>query len=267
MTAALLALFPLWSHGSNAMLKAVGTAQILPSALFLRSSISVTAGVTLFWLLFSFLFGRIYCSTLCPIGSLCDAVAWIRRKTTRKERCYRFAEPKNVRFSILWIYLATLLLGQLAFPFLVEPWNIWRNIFATANPQTVGATWVALGVPAAVGMVSGALSLIFIAILSWRTGRGFCTGVCPIGTALGMVSAFSPTQIAIDPDRCVSCMKCEEVCPSQCVKVVSRYVDNSRCVRCLDCLDVCPAKAIGFTSNRNRPSSPLFIKQRKNIPS
>lgn len=267
MAAALLALFPLWSRGNNAMLNAVAQAQIQPSALFLRSSLSVTAGVTLFWLALSFLFGRVYCSTLCPIGTLCDISAWAGRKARHKERSYRFTEPKNVRFSLLWIYLGTLVLGQLAFPFLVEPWNIWRNIFSTVNPGTVKDTWVALGVPAAVGMTAGVISLIFIVLFSLRTGRGFCTAICPIGTALGVVSSFSPTQIAIDPDRCISCMKCEEVCPSGCVKVVSRYVDNSRCVRCLDCLDVCPAKAIGFTSNRNRPASPLFMKQRKNIPS
>ena len=61
-------------------------------------------------------------------------------------------------------------------------------------------------------------------------------------------------------DRCTGCLKCEEACPANCIKAVSRYVDNTRCVRCFDCLHVCGDDAIHYQPNRNRPATPLMRK-------
>lgn len=40
--------------------------QIIPSA------ITVSIGAVLFWLVISFVYGRLYCSTVCPVGTLID---------------------------------------------------------------------------------------------------------------------------------------------------------------------------------------------------
>lgn len=262
VAAVLLALSPLTGNSKNELLSSVGEAQLSPSSLMLRSELAITLGVTLFWLVMTFLFGRIYCSTVCPIGTLCDTVSLVRRKLKHEKRENRFKAAQPVRHSILIIYLVTLAIGQLAFAFLVEPWSMWKNIFTTAAPHDSLQTWVSIGLPVGVGIGAGIVSLIAVIVISWKSDRGYCTTICPIGTGLGLVGNYSPTQIAIDPDRCISCMKCEEVCPSHCVKVVSRYVDNTRCVRCLDCIAECPVKAIGFTTNRNRPATPMMRKVR-----
>ncbi len=254
MAAMLLMLQTVPSFGS---LEIVRWLQIVPSAL------PVTLGVTLFWLAVTLLGGRFYCSCVCPIGTLTDSPLWLRRILPVKKKRFRFEPAKSVRLSVFWIYIVTLLLGQFTVAYLLEPWNIWRNIFSPLNPSVETETLLRIGAPAIVGFLAGMFSFAGLVIWGWRSGREFCTSICPIGTALGFVSQYSLYSIEIDPDRCVSCMKCEEECMCKCVKVVSRYVDNSRCVRCMECVHVCPEKAIRLTSNRHRFATPLFRKTKK----
>ena len=228
--------------------------QIIPSA------IATTMGVTLFWILASFILGRVYCSTVCPVGTLQDVFIRLRRRIPRFDTPFSYRPATRVRYHVLAIYLVCLIVGVLAVPYWIEPWNIMRNICSTVNPDAVQATWIQLGLGALSGIIAGVISLILLVVCSLFTGRGFCTEICPIGTVLGCFHNYTLFHIEIDPDKCINCMKCEEVCKSQCVKVVGRYVDNSRCVRCFDCLGVCPNEAIRFQVNRNRRGTPLVRK-------
>lgn len=240
--------------------------QVIPSAL------AVTLGATAFWTAGTFLFGRVYCSTVCPVGTLLDLTRWTRRRLTGSASPSRFIPPNNVRYTMLWIYLGTLVIGWLPLAFLIEPWNVMRNAAATVRPEDVSTTWLTLRglgsggwgslLPGVlIGMCAGVLSLAGIIVWGWRAGREWCNTVCPIGTAMGAATPLTLFHIEIDPDRCTACMKCEEVCPAGCIKVVSRYVDNSRCVRCFECIDACKDDAVRFQPDRNRrPASPLMRK-------
>jgi len=228
--------------------------QIVPSA------IAVTMGATLFWIIVSFLLGRVYCSTVCPIGTLQDLFVRVRNRVPRLHAPFSYKRARQSRYHVLAIYLVCLMAGVMTVPYLIEPWNIMRNICSIVNPSAVEATWIELGLGVGSGVAAGIVSLLLLAVCAFFAGRGFCTDFCPIGTALGCLHNYALFHIEIDPDRCVSCMKCEEVCRSRCVKVVGRYVDNSRCVRCFDCLQVCPNDAIRFQMNRNRRGTPLIRK-------
>ncbi len=242
---------------TNPLAKATARVQIVPSML------ATTMGMTIVWIVISFLLGRVYCSTVCPIGTLQDAVIWVCERVPRLRRLrpHSYRPARQVRWHILLIYIIALILGVAAVSYWIEPWNIMRNICSVANPADLSTTWATLGVGVAAGIASGVVSLLLIIVCVVFTGRGFCTTICPVGTALGSFHNFTLYHIEIDPDRCINCMKCEEVCKSNCVKVAGRYVDNSRCVRCFDCLGVCPNDAIRFQANRNRPATPLFRKQ------
>lgn len=228
--------------------------QVIPSA------IAVSSGVTLIWLCITFLFGRVYCSTVCPIGALHDMVLWTRRKVFRRRITYRYEPARSVRWHVLAIYVVCIVAGITVVPLWIEPWNIMRNICSAINPSAAESTWIGLGLGGATGIVAGALSFVLVILCAVFTGRGFCNMLCPVGTALGAVNRYSLYQIAFDPDKCVNCMKCEEVCSAGCVKVVGRYVDNTRCVRCFDCIDACPNDAIRLSLSRHRPASPLMRK-------
>lgn len=229
--------------------------QIIPSLL------ATTMGVTIVWIVISLFLGRIYCSTVCPVGTLQDIVLKFRRRLPGFNRPYSYHPPRKVRYHILVIYVLCLVVGVVAVPYWIEPWNIMRNICSIINPDAVEATWITLGIGAGAGIVAGIVSAVMLIVCALFTGRGFCTVVCPIGTALGALDGITLYHIEIDPDKCINCMKCEEVCKSQCVKVAGRIVDNSRCVRCFDCINVCPNDAIRFQAGRNRRATPLFRKQ------
>lgn len=234
--------------------------QIVPSAL------AATLGATLFWLAATFLFGRVYCSTVCPVGSLADIGTWLRRRCKNRggsRLTFSYRPPRVWRYHFLAAYLFCLVLGVMSVCFLVEPWNIMRNIASAVNLSATAQTWATLSFGAATGIVAGVVSLVGLLVWGFLQGREFCNTVCPIGTAMGLTSGRTLYHIELDPDKCSGCLACEDVCSSGCIKIVSRYVDNSRCVRCFDCLAACPDDAIHFQINRNRrPATPLL--KRKN---
>lgn len=203
------------------------------------------------WIIATLLFGRIYCATVCPVGTLQDIVIWGRRKSSRN-KTFRFETGKKLRYVVLAAYLISLLAGIMAVCYVIEPWNIMRNAGSAVRPADTYMTWQSIGVSVGLGVASGLVMIIMILVWAWIAGRSFCTTVCPIGTALGCLHSQSLMHIAIDPDKCISCMKCEDICSAKCIKVSQRLVDNSRCIRCFDCTDVCPNDAIRFQLNKGR---------------
>ncbi len=234
------------------------------------SMIPVTFGTILVWLLITLLFGRIYCSSVCPVGTLSDLFIsggslWRR---LRKKPVYRFRyrHPRPWTMHVLVIYLLCLMAGLLWVSAILEPWNIMRNILAVATPTAEETGWISLGVGLGAGFITGGVSFIILLLVAVESGRAYCTDFCPVGALLGFVSNRSLYHIEINPDKCISCGLCEEKCKSSCIKVVSRYVDNARCVRCFDCIDICPSDAIRYQSDRNRPLQPLFRRRKRVAP-
>ncbi len=228
--------------------------QIIPSA------IQSTLGVTVAWIIATILFGRIYCATVCPVGTLQDLVIWSRQKMNPKFT-FRYENKKKIWFFILLAYIGSLLAGIWIVAYVIEPWNIMRNVASAVRPADTETTWQAIGISLSVGVVAGVVMIAAILLCAWKWGRSFCTTVCPIGTALGCLHSQTLMHIAIDPDKCISCMKCEDVCSSKCIKVSERLVDNSRCVRCFDCTAVCPNDAIRFQLNKGRGrQTPMLIE-------
>lgn len=242
---------------------------------------SVTIGATAFWLVATFVFGRVYCSSVCPLGALQDAAIWLRRfplrrglKSGRSEgrllgfriSPFRYASRGRRRLVILLIYIASIIIGVLSIAWLLQPWSMLQSTAGLVRPDAVADTWQRLGVSllgkgALSGCIASAVLLAAVLFLAVLNGRWYCNELCPIGTCLGIVGDFSLYHIEIDPDKCVNCMKCEEICPSYCIKVVSRYVDDARCVRCFNCLKVCPNDAIRYQLNRNRRQTPLMQRR------
>lgn len=224
----------------------------------IATSLSVSLGAIIVWIVITFLLGRIYCATVCPVGTLQDIFSKGRKVIKPINKPFRYRPGSKMRYYILGAYIFCIIAGVAAIPFWLEPWSIMRNICGDIHPSAERIEWVRQGVGFIYGIIAGVVSFILLLILALLTGRGFCTDICPVGTALGCLSNFTLYHIEIDPDRCINCMHCEDICPSQCIKVVSRHVDNSRCVRCFDCGYVCPNDAIRLQINRNRRMNPMF---------
>lgn len=264
LAAAVAALF--MGRGVNPLVAGAEKVQIIPSAL------AMTMGATGFWLVATFMFGRIYCSTVCPVGTFQDSATWLRLRLLRHHarRCrrgsriairpFRYRKAGRLRFAVLFAYAACLLLGMTGVAAIVEPWNMMRGAARATNPDAASRLLL-FSAHAAIGVAFAAAVLLAVWIAALWGGRRFCTEICPIGTMLGCVSRFSIYHIEIDPERCTSCMRCEEICKTQSIKVAGRYVDNERCVRCFDCLKVCADDAINLQRTRNRRINPLMKKR------
>lgn len=211
------------------------------------------------------LFGRVFCSTVCPLGTLQDLIIRLARRPQRRgRRPFHYQHPHRLlRYGLLLAVAATaiggsgLLLGQLD-PFshfgrilalLVRPLVIAGNnltgrafetlgSYAVAPVELMFAPWQAVLGP-----------ILLLTLLLWmagRHGRLFCNSLCPVGALLGMVSRFAVLRIGIDRERCTLCASCALHCKAGCIHIKDQRIDFERCVACFDCVAACPESGIGY---------------------
>lgn len=218
----------------------------------------------------TFLFGRVYCSVLCPLGISQDLVIWLSGRCRKKRRSFAFArERRGLRYAILFLAGLSILFGYPLFLGLVAPYSIFGRILNDLFALPVSYGWNAIvGLserydwlpllmkaevqqPSAWAAVLAGIYLIVLVALSWRHGRAYCHTICPVGTLLGTVSRFSVFRPVIDADRCIHCGACERTCPSACIDAKTGGIDSSRCVDCFDCLTICPKDALHFSRSHH----------------
>ncbi len=243
--------FIVWGVSAPRHSRVAFLAQVLPS------SISATMAVTAFWLVITFLLGRVYCSTVCPLGTLQDIIIRGRCMVRRCEARFHYIDRSRRRFRrlhVIIIYIAVLIAGGTAAAAWLEPWNWFGNMLRIPRYLAAGMTF-----GAALAILSAVVFLIFALL----TGREFCNTVCPVGAGMACLSKASVMHIELDPDKCDSCLKCEELCKARCISIKDRRIDNASCVRCFNCVSVCPRDAIRFQYNRNNAATPLFRSSRR----
>lgn len=236
------------------------------------------AGMTLFvfvcWLMVTLVFGRIYCSTICPMGTLQDVAARAMRigHRAREKRQYHYTPPNNtLRYGSLTLMAVCLIGGLTMITSVLDPYSAFSRICTgffnpIYNLVTSALHGAGADTPGAATMITASVAASIVAtflftitiVIAANSGRTLCNTVCPAGTTLGLVSRYSIFQIDIDTDKCIQCRKCEHVCKSSCIDLTDHVVDNSRCVDCFDCINVCPNDAIHYTASRKRLSQPMM---------
>ncbi len=79
-----------------------------------------------------------------------------------------------------------------------------------------------------------------------RDNRAFCKYICPITLFLKPMSYFSLFRIKVDEKKCISCGKCEKLCPMD-VEVTSssrKRKHGTECILCMKCVEECPKNAL-----------------------
>jgi ferredoxin-type protein NapF len=251
--------------------------QFVPSVIkFITLPALVTAGF-IFVLILTSLFGRVYCSVLCPLGVFQDVISRISKKAGLIKR-YRFRKALNyIRYPFLILTAVFLFAGSMFILNLLDPYSSFGRIFSDvlrpgvilANNQLAALferfdwyflyrlnfdliTWKTVFIPA--------VTLMVIVILALFYGRLYCNTVCPVGTVLGFLSRYSLFRIKMDASTCTKCGKCSFACKSTCINVKTLEVDNSRCVACYNCIDVCPENSIKYIrSGRKEQNSSLKV--------
>jgi ferredoxin len=237
--------------------------QFVPSVIRFFTLPAIVAGGFILILILTALFGRVYCSTICPLGILQDVFSWISRNTGLIKR-YKFKKALDyLRYPILGLTIVFLLFGSIFLLNLLDPYSSFGRIFSdvirpgivVANNTLAGwleqfdiyflfrlnlalITWRAVLIPV--------VTLVLIVWLSLMYGRLYCNTICPVGTVLGLLSRVSLFRIHMDSSTCTKCGKCSFACKSNCISVKNLQVDTSRCVACYNCISVCPEKSIQY---------------------
>ena len=213
--------------------------QFLPSLLALNFAVII--GIVLLTLLF----GRIYCSVICPMGVFQDLVIWIRRKGEKifkKKKTHKFkfvSEHKWVRYGVLVLSIVSLVASGQMLIALIAPYSAYGRMVQSIVATASGSVALPL-------LLTGLLTLIIICVCAWMWGREYCNTICPVGTLLSFFSRFSMFRPQIDESKCINCGKCARGCKASCIDFKNHKIDYSRCVDCFDCIDTCQDGAIQF---------------------
>jgi ferredoxin len=259
----------LWGWIPTSFTSAAVAFQLVPA--FVRTLTETglwTIGV-LSILLVTLLFGRVYCSSMCPLGTLQDLfIRWKRirdRRKKRRRRWFEFQRPRYaLHYGILALTVVLALGGSMTLLNVLEPFsNFGRIMQGVARPVLVGANNAAAAILSLFGSYDVAhipfkglnltavlvpvLLLGVLAYLSYRHGRFFCNTLCPAGAVLGLVSRVALFKIEIDESTCEDCGLCEKVCKAYCIDAESKRVEFSACVACFNCVESCPTVGVTFT--------------------
>lgn len=213
--------------------------QFVPLLLSARSGCLIAAGCLAFLVLVTLLFGRVYCSWICPLGILQDVVHRLRGPRGMKQTRYT---PNHyiIRACFALAAFGGLLIGSVGLLAYLDPYSIASRAFSMlprllAMPAD-SAAWLGVGLVA----LSVALPL---GMAAWR-GRLYCNTICPVGAVLGLLARWAPFAPHIDSQVCRRCGSCLRRCKAHAIDVKQGCVDRSRCVGCYDCLSSCPHHAI-----------------------
>lgn len=210
---------------------------------FLPSCMALNFAAIAFVLLLTLVFGRIYCSVICPMGVFQDLVIRVHKLLSpkgRKPKRHFVKEPRIVRYGVLALVIVTALTFSQLLLTVLAPYSAYGRMIRSIVGLSRGESLA----PAL--LITAAATLVVICVCAWIWGRGWCNTVCPVGSVLGLVSRFSLFKVSIDQSQCVSCRKCEKGCKSSCIDIDTHTIDHSRCVDCFDCLDSCPKGGIKF---------------------
>ena len=192
------------------------------------------AGIFIFIaiLVMSLVFGKSFCSWLCPVGFISELIGDFGEKIFKR----KLTLPR-------WIDIPLRSLKYLLLGFLFYSVFFLMNISAVKafldSPYNQVADLKMYYFFADISRFS-LIVLSSLFVLSILIRNFWCRFLCPYGALLGIISFFSPNKIKRNPISCIDCGLCTKACPSaiKVDKVITVYSDE--CNSCLSCVDACP---------------------------
>lgn len=232
--------------------------QFVPALLGALSGVAWAAVVLAVLVVITLIFGRVYCSFLCPLGIMQDIVIRLRRGVdalrgrSRKGAAVRYAPPvPYVRYGVLVLVGISTLGGAALLLTWLDPYTLSaRFTAAVINPLVSSVAALLPGdhyaAPAwgryGVAGVAIALGVVLIPLaMAWWRGRLYCNTLCPVGALLGLLSRRPLLRLGMEASACVRCGNCLKACKANCIDIKHHRVDTSRCVGCYDCVSACPS--------------------------
>ncbi len=255
--------------------------QFIPSLLTFVSLGTIAGLGFLFVLILTLLFGRVYCSTICPLGVFQDVINYLRNKLKPKYFSITKAFTKT-RYILLSAVSLLLILGFSFGINLLDPYSNYGRIISNVfRPLAIGlnnlfSSFLELFGSYALSplefkgvelfsVIFSLFVLVSVVWLSYNYGRLFCNSICPVGTMLGLLSKISIFKVGIIESNCIECGECETVCKASCIESDEKFIDFSRCVGCFNCFDTCPSIGISYVPRYSDINETGYSPEKRNF--
>ena len=234
----------------------------MPKIQFLEAVLALNVVVIAALILLTLIFGRMYCSVICPLGVMQDIIAWFAKKA-RKNR-YSYSKAKHgLRVLFFTLMLMSIVLGVSVIVQLLAPYSAFGRIATNMlQPIYIGGNNMLATIAEAsdsylfyhhevwmrslTSLIIAAATFGILFLLAWRNGRTWCNTICPVGTALAVFAKFSWMKIRFDEQKCRNCSMCSKNCKAACIDYKNHTVDYTRCVVCGDCIESCKFGALKY---------------------
>lgn len=232
--------------------------QLIPAILAVNVVVIITLALV------TLIFGRLYCSIICPLGIFQDGISRISSRRKGKKNRFRYSSPKSwLRYGVLALFIISIAAGVSAVVSILDPYaaygriasNFFAPVYRLGNnllafiAEKVDSyafysteVWIKSGITFGIA----AVTVIAVGILAWRNGRTYCNTICPVGTALGFLSRFSIMRLTFIEDKCTQCKACERACKASCIDAKAMNIDHDRCVTCFNCIERCKFGAMKY---------------------
>ncbi len=224
------------------------------------------------------LLGRVWCGWICPLGTILD---WI---PSRRYHPQTTISPiwSQGKFLLLFVILISAVLGSLMF-MVFDPLTLlfrttavvvipgtahlihgllhWLYGFTVFQPFAAWADsvlrgWLLNNQPFYLPNLFILLCFAFVLGLNVLRPRFWCRYFCPLGGLFGLIARVSFIRHQLKPQKCISCSRCAQLCPTGAVNPGNGYIaDPAECIVCLYCYQKCPTHAITFAKKREKAFS------------
>lgn len=139
-------------------------------------------------IIFTLLFGRVFCAGVCPLGALQEIV---------NIKNFRISRAVSQALSVIpWIYLGfAILYAATRSQFIICQFDPFIGIFRFGGD---------------LGMIIFGVILL---LLSTVVARPFCQFLCPYGALLSIFGKFSARKMEVTKKGCINCTLCHNSCP------------------------------------------------------
>jgi polyferredoxin len=189
---------------------------------------------------------KAFCSWLCPVGTLSEALWRLGGKLFRRNlQLPRWLDIplRGLKYVLLgfFLFVVGVMSAEALQSFMATPYGLIADVKMLNFFRNMGET-----------------AMIVIALLvcgSILVQNFWCRYLCPYGALMGLVSLVSPVKIRRDADACIDCGKCAKACPAN--LPVDRLVQirSVECTACMECIAVCSAESALQLSLPPRPSA------------
>ena len=181
--------------------------------------------------LLTLLFGPVFCGWICPLGTIQEWFSKIGRKIFKVKfnKFIPYKYDKYLRYirylTLIWVIYITAINGILIFE-AVDPYYALFNFYTGEV------------------LITGIIVLILTLVLSLFVERPWCKYLCPYGALLGIINTFKVFKIKRNSTSCISCGKCDGVCPMNIEISNKDVITNHQCISCMECTseNICPVE-------------------------